>query len=55
MFFSDFSGSEPGDAELEEEEVRAIQKRMAEQLDDQDFGLDIFKVQVTEKYCPNLF
>ncbi|XP_064641905.1 something about silencing protein 10-like [Lineus longissimus] len=47
---ADFSGSEPGDAELEEEEVRAIQKRMAEQLDDQDFGLDILRpVDVTSK------
>lgn len=39
----DFSGSEPDAALLEEQEALAIQKKMAEQLEDQDFGLDIFK------------
>ncbi|XP_074654216.1 something about silencing protein 10-like [Tubulanus polymorphus] len=34
---------EAGVAELEEQEALAIQKRMVEQLDDQDFGFDIFK------------
>ena len=31
-------------AALEEKEALAIQKKMVEQLDDQDFALDIFKV-----------
>lgn len=32
------------DAELEEQEARNIQKRLAEQLDDADFGLDLVEV-----------
>ncbi|XP_064598759.1 something about silencing protein 10-like [Liolophura sinensis] len=41
----DISGSEgeEGTAALEEEEALALQRKMAEQLDDQDFGLDSFK------------
>ena len=35
---------EEGDAALEEQEALKLQRQMAEQLDDQDFGLDIFKV-----------
>lgn len=35
--------SELGTAVLEEQEALAIQKRLAQQLDDQDFGLDTFK------------
>ena len=35
---------EEGDAALEEKEALKLQKQMAEQLDDQDFGLDIFQV-----------
>jgi hypothetical protein len=37
---------EEDDAEavLEEKEALRLQKQMAEQLDDQDFGLDIFQV-----------
>lgn len=33
-------------AELEEQEARALQKRLVEQLDDEDFGLDLFQVRV---------
>ena len=40
------SGSEPDAAILEEQEALAIQKRMAEQLDDQDVGFDFFKVYI---------
>ena len=55
---------EEGDAALEEQEALKLQRQMAEQLDDQDFGLDIFKVvvflrlwnnatpSVTEDYLP---
>ena len=35
---------EEGNAALEEKEALKLQRQMAEQLDDQDFGLDIFKV-----------
>ena len=40
---ADFSGSEPDTALMEEREALAIQRKMAEQLADEDFGLDIFK------------
>ncbi|XP_041357849.1 something about silencing protein 10-like [Gigantopelta aegis] len=41
----DLAGSEDeeGVAALEEKEALAIQKRMADELDDQDFALDVFK------------
>ncbi|KAK2172119.1 hypothetical protein NP493_991g00056 [Ridgeia piscesae] len=39
----DFSGSEPDTALMEEREALNIQRKMAEQLADEDFGLDIFK------------
>ena len=35
---------EEGNAVLEEQEALKLQKQMAEQLDDQDFGLDMFQV-----------
>jgi hypothetical protein len=43
---SDLSGSddEEGAAVLEEREALNLQKKMAAELDDMDFGLDIFKV-----------
>ena len=41
--FADFSGSEPDTALMEEREALNIQRKMAEQLRDEDFGLDIFK------------
>ena len=44
---------EEGNAVLEEQEALKLQKQMAEQLDDQDFGLDMFQVQGShrlEKY-----
>lgn len=42
----DISGSdgEDGAAALEEQEALALQRKMAEKLDEQDFGLDGFKV-----------
>ena len=40
---ADFSGSEPDTALMEEREALNIQRKMAEQLRDEDFGLDIFK------------
>lgn len=41
---SDFSGSETDAALMEEQEALIIQRRMAEQLDDEDFGLESLKV-----------
>ena len=38
------SGDEPAGAELEEREALNLQRKMAEQLDDSDFGLGLFKV-----------
>ena len=35
---------EEGNAVLEEQEALKLQKQMAEQLDDQDFGLEMFQV-----------
>ena len=35
---------EQAEAVLEEKEALKLQKKLAEQLDDQDFGLDIFAV-----------
>ena len=42
---------EEGDAALEEQEALKLQRQMAEQLDDQDFGLDIFKVILFVYIC----
>ncbi|XP_013416384.1 something about silencing protein 10 [Lingula anatina] len=39
----DLSGSEEGDAELEEKEALALQKKMAEQLSEEDFGFELFQ------------
>lgn len=36
--------TEEATADLEEKEALALQKKMAEQLDEEDFGLEIFKV-----------
>ena len=44
FFQLDLSGSEPDDAVLEEKAALTIQKRMMEQLDDQDFGFDLLEV-----------
>jgi len=46
VFYLDVSGSEneEGAAALEEKEALAMQQKIAEELDEQDFGLDIFKV-----------
>lgn len=46
----DLSGSEDDEAAavLEEKEALALQKKMAAELDDQDFDLDIFKVYIVE-------
>ncbi|XP_076642364.1 UTP3 small subunit processome component Sas10 isoform X2 [Halictus rubicundus] len=42
------------DAEMEEEEARNIQKRLAEQLDDADFGLDFIQsTKPNEKEIPD--
>ena len=42
--YSDLAGLEDEDAEaaLEEKEALKLQRQMAEQLDDADFGLDMF-------------
>jgi hypothetical protein len=40
-------------AEREEEEARAIQKRLAEQLDEGDFSFDIFSKVFFSSNCPN--
>ena len=42
---ADFSGDELDPALLEEEEARAMQLRLAEQLDEADFNLDQFIVR----------
>lgn len=58
----DLSENEEEAARLEEEEALYLQKKMAEQLDDQDFGLDFFKVDIPsisylspEHSCDNFF
>jgi len=54
--YADFSGSEPDTALMEEREALNIQRKMAEQLADEDFGLDIFKAGSHRHYLPlNLF
>ncbi|XP_067006601.2 something about silencing protein 10 [Anabrus simplex] len=40
--YGGFQGKDAEEAELEEQEARAIQERLAQQLDEQDFSLDIF-------------
>ena len=49
---ADFSGSEPDTALMEEREALNIQRKMAEQLADEDFGLDIFKAGSRRHYIP---
>lgn len=52
----DLSGSEEeeGAAILEEREALNLQKKMAAELDDMDFGLEIFKVMVIFNSYPQL-
>ncbi len=45
------SDVEASAAALEEQEALAIQQRLAQQLDDADFGLDIFTVSTHSSYC----
>lgn len=47
----DLSGSEDDEAAavLEEKEALSLQKKMAAELDDQDFDLDIFKVYIVTR------
>lgn len=40
--YGGFQGKDAHLAELEEEEARNLQKQLAQQLDDDDFALDIF-------------
>lgn len=40
--YGGFDGDDAEDAELEEQEAREIQKRLAAELDDNDFTLDVF-------------
>ena len=51
IFLIDLSGSEDDEAAavLEEKEALALQKKMAAELDDQDFDLDIFKVYIVNR------
>ena len=46
MYFVDLSGSEPEAAALEEQEALAIQQRLLQDMDEDDIGLDIFKVNL---------
>lgn len=43
--YSSVSQKDLANAEIEEQEARTIQKRLAEQLDDADFGLDLIQVK----------
>lgn len=54
---SDLSGSEEeeGAAILEEREALNLQKKMAAELDDMDFGLEIFKVMIVFNSSLQLF
>lgn len=48
--YGGFQGKDAQLAEYEEEEARLLQKQLAEQLDDNDFTLDIFaKVNFIQK------
>lgn len=57
MISSDLSGSEEeeGAAILEEREALNLQKKMAAELDDMDFGLEIFKVMIVFNSSLQLF
>ncbi|XP_015601242.1 something about silencing protein 10 [Cephus cinctus] len=46
--YASASQKDMADAEMEEEEARNIQKRLAEQLDDADFGLDLLQSKEKE-------
>lgn len=46
--YGGFQGNDATLAELEEEEARSLQKQLVQQLDDDDFNLDIF---VTVRIC----
>ncbi|XP_043249945.1 something about silencing protein 10 isoform X1 [Colletes gigas] len=47
--YSTVSQKDLAEAEIEEEEAKSIQKRLAEQLDDVDFGLDFIEPQEDNK------
>ena len=53
MYFlhADFSVSEPDEAIMEEQEAIAMQQRLAEQLTEEDFGMEMFTVRVL---CHNI-
>lgn len=47
--YGGFQGKDATLAELEEEEAKNLQKQLIEELDDNDFNLDIFtKVDITQ-------
>ena len=46
--YASASHKDMAQAEMEEAEARNIQKRLAEQLDDADFGLDLFETEAKE-------
>lgn len=46
--YSSVSQKDLANAEIEEQEARTIQKRLAEQLDDADFGLDLIQVKESD-------
>lgn len=53
--YGGFDGKDAQMAELEEEEARNLQKQLAEQLDDDDFALDLFvKVNILHTNKPDL-
>lgn len=49
--YTSASQKEIADAELEEQEARNIQKRLAEQLDEADFGLDLVVSKEDDSEC----
>ncbi|KAG5862868.1 hypothetical protein JTB14_023938 [Gonioctena quinquepunctata] len=46
--YGGFQGKDAHSAELEEEEAMSLQKQLAQQLDDDDFGLDLFPKETEE-------
>jgi hypothetical protein len=51
LFVTGFDEKDVEAAEREEEEARAIQKRLAEQLDEGDFSLDMFAEVFFSRSC----
>jgi hypothetical protein len=51
--FAGFDDKDIEAAEREEEEARAIQKKLAEQLDEGDFSLDMFAEVFFSSNCIN--